>query len=344
MMARTREWRNGLILRAGPLLVAAGITLLTVSCGKSGAFVSSCVQDEGIDPAKRQAIDSVALDFAGKLTGSEPTSALTLFTPEFQNATTRGQLDSLEASLIRPMQPKNLALVHSYLAKVPAGSPGRVICAKDITKPDGWVAMSVIGVPEQAHVLLSADSRNNQWAIDVWLVPEQDRWRVRAFWIGLATVGDLDSTALWQMSRSETARGHEFNAALLSSAADQTANRGPNFQLGIGPSIAEYVSHLSFPAEIKGQAPFEWKQGDTAFKVLRVGPISIAGKLYVTIDHEIPPWRADSEADGRNRQLLAYFERRFPEYQSVFAGVVARAHEAGGQRGYGTVDVVSPAK
>jgi hypothetical protein len=322
----------------------ACIALLSASCGKKGASMSSCVQDDSIDPAKRHALDTAALDFAGKVISAEPTLALTSFVAQFQNAATRDQLESVEASVVRPMQPKNLALLHSYLVRVTAGAPSRVICAKDITRPDGWVAMSAVAVPEQAHVLLSADSRNNQWAMDVWLVPEQKQWKVQGFWLGAATLGDLDSTALWQMGQSERTRGHEFNAALLLAAASQTANRGPFFQLGISQPIAKDLAALPFPAEIRGQPPFEWKSGENSFKVLQVGPISIAGKLYVTLGQEVPPWRNDSEADGQNRRLLAYFNDRFPEYRSVFAGVVARAYERGTHRTYGTVDAVAPEK
>jgi hypothetical protein len=46
----------------------------------------------------------------------------------------------------------------------------------------------------------------------------------------------------------------------------------------------------------------------------------------------------DEEADQKNRDLIAAFGRAYPEYRDAFAGLVFRAHERGGNRGFGTVD------
>jgi len=94
------------------------------------------------------------------------------------------------------------------------------------------------------------------------------------------------------------AKGHTFNAALLYASAAQTANRGPNVQ-------------------ISGQPPFYRKSGNDAFKILNVGPIAVAGKIYVTINDEVSPWKTNAEVDGWNKNLIAYFKHRFPEYSSI---------------------------
>jgi hypothetical protein len=124
---------------------------------------------------------------------------------------------------------------------------------------------------------------------------------------------------------------------LLYAAAGQVADRGPNFQMGITKSIAEDMSRLDGPTEIRGQPPFLWKGGDTTWRVLNVSSIAVGGKIYVVISHEVPSWQAESQVDGWNRELLAYFRSRFPECPEAFAGLVARATEQGGNRGYGTV-------
>jgi hypothetical protein len=124
----------------------------------------------------------------------------------------------------------------------------------------------------------------------------------------------------------------------LYAAAAQTADRGPNFQLGIVQSISDEMSKLTVPPEIKGQAPFFWKNGETTYKVASVGPIAVGGKIYVIIVHEVSPWQSNEQVDGWNKELLSYFKRRFPEYSDFFAGLVARANERGSNRGYGTVE------
>jgi hypothetical protein len=142
---------------------------------------------------------------------------------------------------------------------------------------------------------------------------------------------------LWEAARRQNQRGHKLNAALLYAAAGQTADRGPNFQMGITKSIAEDMSRLDGPTEVQGQPPFLWKVGTRTWRVLNVSSIAVGGKIYVVISHEVASWQAESQVDGRNRELLAYFKSRFPECPEAFAGLVARATEQGGNRGYGTV-------
>ena len=46
-----------------------------------------------------------------------------------------------------------------------------------------------------------------------------------------------------------------------------------------------------------------------------------------------------AEAVRENQELIAAFKKAYPEYLDVFAGLVVAAREAGGTRGYRTVDV-----
>jgi hypothetical protein len=162
--------------------------------------------------------------------------------------------------------------------------------------------------------------------------------------LNVSTLADKDSLQLWALARTQQARQHSFNAALLYAAAAQTADRGPNFQLGIALSISDEMSKLTAPPEIQGQPPFFWKNGETTYKVASVGPIAVGGKIYVVIVHEVSPWQSDEQVDGWNKDLLRYFKHRFPEYSDFFAGLVARATERGSNRGYGTVEELSSTK
>lgn len=306
-------------------------------------FASSCGEDAHINAAKREAIDSAAMAFAGSLLGPNPSAGFDLLSKETQQSTTREGIAADGQALIRQFDPKNVSVQHAYLVKLLGKSPGRVVCATDLTKPDGWESLAAADIPEQGHVLLSADVINGHVAIAVWLVPEKTDWKVQNFWLNISSLGDKDSTQLWELANAQKARGHNFNASLLYSAAAQTANRGPNFQMGITRRISEDSSDLVLPEEIKGQPPFLWKNGDSIFRILNVGPVSIGGKEYVIILHEVAPWATDADVDGRNKQLNSYFKQRFPEYTEIFSGIVARAKERGSDRLFGTVDV-TPSK
>jgi hypothetical protein len=316
--------------------------LASVQAFAQGPFMFSCGQDGHIDAVKKKRIASAAMDFARTLLGPTPSAAFDVMTKAGQAETTLQELDGAAAAIIRQVEPKNLAVQHTYVIELKGTSPGRVVCATDLSKPEGWESLAADSVPEQAHVLLSADTPNNKLAFVVWLVPEQSQWRVQSFHLNVSTLADKDSLQLWEMARTQQARQHSFNAALLYAAAAQTAERGPNFQLGVTQSIAADRAQLNAPDEINGQPPFFWKNGERTYKVTNIGPIALGGKIYVMMVHEVSPWQSDGQVDGWNKELLNYFKRRFPEYTDVFAGLIARATERGSSRGYGTVEELSP--
>jgi hypothetical protein len=306
-------------------------------------FAFSCGEDTHIDATKRNEIDAVAMSFVQAVLGSTPNTAFDRLSKEAQASTTPQQFDAV-GQIVRKFEPKNVTLQHTYLIQLKGKSPGRVVCATDLAKPDGWESVEAESVPEQAHVLLSAEMVNNKLAIAMWLIPDDKGWKIQDFRVNVSTLADKDSMQLLQLAKAQQEAKHSFNAALLYAAAAQTVNRGPSFQLGISQSISEEMSKLTVPDEIKGQPPFLWKNGETTYKVMSIAPTAIGGKLYVVITHEVPPWQSNEQVDGWNKQLLAYFKHRFPEYTDIFAGIVARATERGSNRGYGTVDETSPSK
>lgn len=306
-------------------------------------FAFSCGEDDHIDITKRKAIDLAAKTFVDVLLGSNPGSSWDSLSKPLQQKITRQDLATSARGLIQIFQPKNPTVKHTYLIELKGTSPGRVVCAADLSKPDGWESLSAVTVPEQAHVALSAETRNNQIAFTIWLVPEDKVWRVQSFWMNLSTLGNKGPTQLWELARAQQRLGHELNAALLYASAAQIANRGPDFQMGITQSISRDMAQVSPPREIQGQPPFLWK-GKADFKILSLGPIAIGGKIDIMINHETGPWKADAEVDGWNKELIAYFKRRFPEYSDSFAGIIVHAKERGSNREYGTVEESSSSK
>src|SRR5262249_45317063 len=126
----------------------------------------------------------------------------------------------------------------------------------------------------------------------------------------------------------------------------QTLQRGEYVRPEVADTIQQELAGITLPAELTGQPPFLWGKDPLSWRVAAVGPISIAGKTYLNIDQIVPSWKSDEEVDKNNRQLIAFFKVRFPEYSAVFCGIVVRAHEQATGRGYGTVDegCSSPAK
>ena len=198
--------------------------------------------------------------------------------------------------------------------------------------------MSVVRGPEQAYVLATTDSKNERFSVTIWLILEARAWKIQAFTINMSTLGRLDGARMLEVARTEEKSGHEFNAWIFYNAAAQLSDRGPNVQMGSAQAMSAERAKAKPPSEIAGSPPWYWKDGQSAFKVMNVGAFSIAGKVYLSIDHEVPAPTSDEDMEQSNKDLIAYFKRLRPEYAGIFAGLLVRAHQQGTGRGYATVD------
>jgi len=305
--------------------------------------MSSCAQNDKIEPVKRQAIQATASDFSSSVVAQHPDSAYDMLTAEAKRDTSRQEFQAAiqqMAQVFGKLTGVNVRDV--YLAKVVGIVPPQVVCGDDISRPQGWVAVSVKDLSEQAHGIVETRAVNNILALTLWLVPEESVWRVHYFQWNVATLADKSVEDIWLLARGENAKGHTFNSWVLLATAAQLSFRGPHFQLGLQQAIQEDFRQFAPPAEIQGQAPYQWKTKNRVFRILQVSPIAIGGKVYLSIAHETEPWSKDEQAEQWNQELIRFFSGRFPEYSEVFAGLVVRAHERGGSRGFGTVREVSP--
>jgi len=305
--------------------------------------MSSCAQNEKIEPVKRQAIQATALDFSSSVVTQRPDSAYDMFTAEAKRNISWQEFHAVSQQMGQTIG--NLTGVNVrdvYLVKVAGIVPPRVVCGDDISRPQGWVAVSVKDVSEQAHVTVETRAVNNTVALTLWLMPEDNVWRVYYFQWNVATLADKSVEDIWLLARGENAKGHTLNSWVLLATAAQLSFRGPHFQLGLQQAIQEDFRQFAPPAEIQGQAPYQWKTKNRVFRILQIGPIAVGGKVYLLIAHETEPWPKDEQAEQWNQELIKLFSGRFPEYSEVFAGLIVRAHERGGSRGFGTVREVSP--
>jgi hypothetical protein len=326
------------------LFLGVALAVASVSANAQSPFAFSCQQDSGIPSEKRTAFELVAMDFVHKLLGTNPETVFDMMSEDGKKSGTREGLKTVATETFQKMQLRSLSPLHTYSIELKGQSPGRIVCGNDLSKPDGWESLEAANAPEQAHVLISAKTVNNLMVVSVWLVPEQGAWKVQSFWMNAASMADLDSIKMRELAQAQQAKGHNFNAVILYTTAAQLARRGPSVQLGIAQVIADDLAKLPVPSEIRGPAPFFWKDGEKTYKVLNVGPIAVGGKIYMMLVQEVAPWQSNAQVDGWNQELLRYFKKRFPEYSDSFAGLVARAHERGSNRGFGTVEETPTAK
>jgi hypothetical protein len=303
------------------------------------AFVATCKTDDEIAAKERDSVDQVALKFVQDAVGPDPSTAYASFTSDAKGSVHLDQFVTAFQTGIKPIGPfKDLRVTHTYIATVTGGNQEQRVVCRNLSSPESWVAVNAKPGPAEAHVLVEGQTVNNTVVFVIWLIPEQGNWRVQYVDYATAEMVGKSAVDLRKMAETEWKRQHNFNAYILSETALQLADRGPFFQLGIRPEIDKQIAELDRPIDLQGRPPFTWHFEKSTFKVLNVGAIGVGGKIYLIIDHEIEPWTEDKQADRQNRELMASFLKTYPEYKDAFAGLVVRAHERGGNRGYGTVD------
>lgn len=314
------------------------LTLL-VPAPVGGQFLVTCAEDAKIEAGKRKAVEQTSMEFVQFLLRGDSNAAYRKLTLEAQATLTREQFENLLTQAIQPFAPlQGLRVTKTYFVHVRGSSPIRAICGDRISRPEGWASVAANDSPEQVHVLIEGQARNNIQGFALWLLPEGGEWRVHSFFFNAVSLTDKRAQEVWNLARSERAHGHLLNAVLLYAAASQLASPGPTIQPGILQAIQEETKDLQIPQEIQGQPPFVWKAARKEFHVLNLGPIAIAGDIYLRILHEVDHWKSEDEAELQNRELMTHFVARFPEYSHVFAGLVVQARERGGNRMWGTVE------
>lgn len=302
-------------------------------------FVTTCKADEEISAKNREAIGEVVLKFVQDAIGSSPSAAYALFTQDAKTTVPEESFVNSFQGGIKPMGPfRDLRVVHTYIARVTGGTQSQRVVCGNLSSLSTWVSVNVKPGPAEAYAVIEGKTVNNTVAFILWLITQDDKWRVQYVQYAITSMVGKSSEDLQKMAVAENERHHNLNAFLLYATALQLSDRGPFFQLGVRPEIEQALQAVQRPTILQGQAPFVWNFEKSTFKVLNVGLIGVGGQVYLEIDHEIEPWKADGEADQINRELIARFAKVYPEYREAFAGLVVRAHERGGNRGYGTVD------
>lgn len=334
---RIRIWTKRDFFWLHALVVVTLIPLLN-SCNAPVPIVTSCKTDLEVPTNDLASINRVATKFVEDTLGPTPSAAYTTLTADTKAGISVEEFVSGFQGPIRARGPlTNVHVAHTYLAEARGGiQEQRVVCG-DLSRPEAWVTVAAKPGITEADVIVEGEAVNNTHAVVLRLRPDAENWRVQS--VHLATVGMARKSAedLWRIAEAEHQKQHSFNALIFYTAAMQLADRGPFLQLGVHAEIEKGMSHVAKPPILEGSLPFSWTFGDSTFKVTNVGPIGVAGKIYLVVDHQIEPWSEDNLADRKNRDLIAALNKAVEEYKEAFAGIVVRAHERGGNRGFGTV-------
>jgi hypothetical protein len=303
----------------------------------AGVHASSCTIDSEIAPETRRSLDQRAIAFTQAILTQNGSLAYAMMTKEAQASVPADRFGPAIVALVHSSGPFEVPQVtHTYFVRsTGSGSDARTICGT--LANDEWASVEIKPGLDQGHVVVSAKARNNDWAFTVWLLPDQNDWRVQYFHMGPSTVVGLTPEMLLQRARAERDGGHMFNAAMLYAGIQGFIDFGPAFQLGIVQPVHDDLGKFKLPPELSGKRPFVWKLGGVTYTVAQVGIIGIAQKLGLMFILPQKSWAGNSEADISNRAFLSAFMAAHPDYSRSFSFLVARALKPDNSGGFGTV-------
>ena len=294
-----------------------------------------CKTDAEIPTSERNAIEVVALSFATKALGSDVKSAHAMMTTETRAALTAETLAAAIRSIGTPLPSSTLKVDRTYLVES-NGSAGRAICGS--LKDDRWISVAMGSGHKQAHVLVSAQTKNNDWQFSIWLWPEETGWKVHHCHVGVSGLAGLGAVPMLDLARRERREGHSFNAMMLYSALRAgLLDRGPAFQLGLAQTVDADYRALEPPPEMRGEPPYSWKMDGATYSVGHITVIGVAGQLGLVFDLPQKEWTGEAAADNFNHQFLTAFVSTHPNYARVFGFLLARFMKPDGSGGFGTV-------
>jgi hypothetical protein len=322
----------------------SGVSAQQDTAPNLNAFEGSCSTDDDVPESDRALYEKTAMRFIGNLLGDKPETAHAdlvdelqekLPVPDFVRAT--------EGARSNP-QITELHIVHSYLlSQTTFGSdPVTIPCLASnhgpgFGAPEGRVDLLARPVPRQAFIIIEGQIRKDREAFILWLLPQQDGWRIGYYTSSKITILAKTSTDIWNLAREEQKRGHALISYLLYDTALKLADHGPNLQLGIRSEIIKEMLGLERPTEFQGAPPYTWTFDKVAYHVAAISPIAVGGAFNLIIAHNVEQTSDSQELERQNRAFINSFEEAHPEFESVFDGLVVQAVTPNGVR-FGTVD------
>lgn len=323
-----------------PLILVMVIGLCSFeACGQS-SFYYNCHAADEIDATTRSAVTSESLKFTKAALAGNTLQAFDQLTEEAKKTATVEQLSSILQN-IKTSGPYDEFSVERVMTITGRGHMQQQTsvadCAKDTSLTESNVRVAISNVPEQAYALVSAKGSQERWVATLWLIPTGGKWQIQSFQITIGSAAGRPVGGILALAQQENSLGHTLNAGILYAAAASLASHAPFYHTGLEDAIQKEAQQVSSPQEFRGNPPFNLKGSTESFVLVRLNSMAITGKLYLVIAQEVSPWKDSKEIEQKNRALIKLFAERFPEYSSVFAGLVVEATEQGGTNGWRTV-------
>ena len=319
-------------------LVAALLMLGLGGCS-FGSATSLCQADADVPAGAQDAPVALAKSFANAVLNGRVQPAYTQLAGDLQDKVPPAAFGAMIRQIGLTGPYTGLGVDHVYrVTVVGTGQVPPVLCGS-LSSPDKWAMVAALPVGDQYHVVMTSNSQNNAWMINIWLVPAGAGWRVEGFHVGLQTIGGRSARQILVEARQQRDKGHMFNAAMLYAVLPSLIDRGEGFQPGIAQDVRSDLAAFNLPPELAGKPPFAMVWNGHHFTVDQIQVIGFGPAMDLMILYTDPSWNGTdyTRAEAINRGLIDAFRAAHPEYADKFAGVAARLLRADRKAGYGTI-------
>jgi hypothetical protein len=310
------------------LVLVVGVVAFAIQQGYISFDLNAgvCRDDREVDTATREGAANAARAFYEALLKSDIDASYAMLAAKTRENVPRLQFEDITRQILARGPYNDLRVERSYHPSLTGMKPARALCGT-ISNGD-WVSLAALPGATQAHVVMSARTRNNGWAFTAWLVRGPVAWEIYGFYTAMADM----------VGHEQDQRGHGFNAHMLFVAANSTVDRGPDFQLGIQNETDKALADHAPPAELSGKPPFTWRFGEESFTVNHVSIAGIDNALALIIQVSDPTWSGgDVDAETRNRRFIDALLKAHPELKESFGILVARLSAPNRHTTWGTV-------
>jgi hypothetical protein len=315
----------------------AAVALLGTGALKFGVNSGTCQVDGEVDTSIKSGIASAAMPFAEKMITGQVEEDYASTTDEVRASipASKFALD-VKAFVIASGPFSDLKVEHTYFVQSSGTGPeARTVCGP--LDKDDWVAVNIKPGLTQAHVVMSAQTRNNSWAVTLWLLQVGQTWRVQYFNISMSQMVGISAAKMLDMAQTERKAGHDFNASMLYVGAQSMTSRGPAFQLGLEQTLRKDLEDFKSPPELSGKPPFDWVMNGHAYRVGKVTILGVDKKLGLVFELPQTDWKSNEDAALRNHAFVDAFVATHPDSSRVISFLVARAIKPDHSGGFGTV-------
>jgi hypothetical protein len=341
---RKREIADGPVDRRGgfQLIRSAVLVFVLLAFAASNALAQSCLASSDMEDATRTALTAAAARYFDVVAKGDTASlrqmTMPSVAPDFSSIETivKDKQPALAGSKATPRPP--------FLLEEEGTEPvarAEFFCgvfgSKGQTRDSADFTLNALSPGKYGVVILDAPSSKSAYTVSLILQQQGSDWKLANLYIRVAQVAGHDSEWFATRARVYRAKGQMHNTWLYYVEAINLASPLGPLMATKGSDDLNDESQKLRPADFPGDGKTtDLSAGGVTYKVTALFPEPVGDDLDLIVRYQAGDISNTSQRYKGNVAVMKALLAKYPELRGAFAGVVARAVDAGGHD-YGTL-------